>query len=72
MNPDWVMPPTAVENIVVSAVNETIDAEAGTRSFTLQVYHPGVIWVGKSFLLLASFFSLTKHLLQSSLSTRTY
>lgn len=72
VNPDWVVPATAVENIVVSAVNETVDAVAGTRSFTLQVYHPGVIWVGKSFpLLLYPFSLLTMRFLQSSRSTHT-
>lgn len=49
LDPNYVAPTNSLENIVVSAVNETIDVEAGTRSFTLQVYHPGVIWVGECF-----------------------
>jgi len=31
----------------VEAVNDTVDALAGTRSLTLQITHPGVIWTGK-------------------------
>jgi hypothetical protein len=43
-------PPT--EEFAISAVNDTIDEVAGTRSFTLKVYHPGVIWTGVSYLLI--------------------
>jgi hypothetical protein len=31
----------------VEAFNDTIDALAGTRSLTLQITHPGLIWTGK-------------------------
>ena len=30
----------------VTAINDVIDDVAGTRSFTLVVTHPGVIWTG--------------------------
>jgi hypothetical protein len=33
----------------VSAVNEVIDEVAGTRSFTLQVDHPGLLWTAIAF-----------------------
>ncbi|TCD68032.1 hypothetical protein EIP91_011643 [Steccherinum ochraceum] len=33
----------------VTAVNDTIDAKAGTRSFTLVVQHPGIIWTAVAF-----------------------
>lgn len=42
----FVPPSPAREQFVISAENETIDAVAGTRSFTLKVFHPGVIWTG--------------------------
>jgi hypothetical protein len=32
----------------VEAVNATVDALAGTRSLTLEISHPGLIWTGKS------------------------
>ena len=31
----------------VEAVDDTVDALAGTRSLTLQITHPGLIWTGK-------------------------
>jgi hypothetical protein len=31
----------------IEAVNDTIDVVAGTRSLTLQITHPGLIWTGK-------------------------
>ena len=31
---------------IVSATNDTIDRVAGTRSLTLVVRHPGIIWTG--------------------------
>ena len=40
-------PVPAKEEFVISTVNDKIDEAAGTRSFTLKVYHPGVIWTGK-------------------------
>ncbi|TCD69495.1 hypothetical protein EIP91_007425 [Steccherinum ochraceum] len=33
----------------VTAINDTIDAKAGTRSFTLIVNHPGIIWTAIAF-----------------------
>ncbi|THH28363.1 hypothetical protein EUX98_g5818 [Antrodiella citrinella] len=33
----------------VTAVNDTIDTVAGTRSFTLVVRHPGIIWTAVAF-----------------------
>ena len=31
----------------VEAVNNRVDLAAGTRSLTLQITHPGLIWTGK-------------------------
>lgn len=31
----------------VEAINDTVDMLAGTRSLTLQITHPGLIWTGK-------------------------
>jgi len=31
----------------VEALNDTLDLLAGTRSLTLQITHPGLIWTGK-------------------------
>ena len=31
----------------VEAVNDIIDATAGTRSLTLEITHPGLIWTGE-------------------------
>ena len=31
----------------VEAVHDNVDALAGTRSLTLQITHPGIIWTGK-------------------------
>lgn len=57
-------PPT--EEFAISAVNDTIDEVAGTRSFTLKVYHPGVIWTGGSHLLISNmFFYLMRYSLLS-------
>ena len=33
-------------DFTVSAVNDTIDEKAGTRSLTLVIKHPGIIWTG--------------------------
>ena len=30
----------------VTAINDKVDEVAGTRSFTLVVTHPGIIWTG--------------------------
>jgi hypothetical protein len=46
--PGFVSPFTVGERAFkVEAVNDTIDAVAGTRSLTLQITHPGLIWTGK-------------------------
>jgi hypothetical protein len=31
----------------VEAVNDIIDASVGTRSLTLEITHPGLIWTGE-------------------------
>ncbi|KAI0091617.1 hypothetical protein BDY19DRAFT_983891 [Irpex rosettiformis] len=36
-------------SFTVEAVNDNIDAEAGTRKLTLQVNHPGIIWTTVAF-----------------------
>jgi hypothetical protein len=41
----WTAPGTS---FWLEAVDEVIDLAAGTRSFTLQVHHPGLIWTGMS------------------------
>jgi len=33
----------------VSAINDLVDEAAGTRSLTLQIYHPGIIWTSIAF-----------------------
>lgn len=48
MDASYVAPHPPREEFVITAVNDTVDEAAGTRSFTLQIYHPGVIWTGKS------------------------
>ncbi len=35
-----------MHDFTVTAVNDKIDTVAGTRSFTLVVNHPGIIWTG--------------------------
>lgn len=35
------------ERFSVTAVNDTIDEQAGTRSLTLRIDHPGLIWTGE-------------------------
>ncbi|KAJ7736555.1 hypothetical protein DFH07DRAFT_905762 [Mycena maculata] len=45
LDPAYVSPWTAPEtSFSLKAVNEVTDLVAGTRSFTLQVRHPGLIW----------------------------
>ncbi|KAI0630537.1 hypothetical protein C8Q77DRAFT_1211545 [Trametes polyzona] len=36
-------------DFTVTAINDKIDKEAGTRSFTLVVSHPGIIWTAVAF-----------------------
>ena len=45
-DPSDVTPLPLREEFIISAENDTRDSEAGTRSFTLKIYHPGVIWTG--------------------------
>lgn len=45
----WVNPTD--QTFTVSAINNIYNAEAGTRSLTLEVKHPGIIWSGKHILL---------------------
>jgi hypothetical protein len=33
----------------VEAINTIVDVAEGTRSLTLQITHPGLIWTGKQF-----------------------
>lgn len=44
---NYAPPVPAKEEFVISTVNDKIDEAAGTRSFTLKIYHPGVIWTGE-------------------------
>jgi hypothetical protein len=37
------------KEFIVRAVNDVIDAAAGTRSLTLEIVHPEVIWSGACF-----------------------
>ncbi|KAI0794351.1 hypothetical protein C8Q74DRAFT_1365816 [Fomes fomentarius] len=39
----------SVHDFTVTAVNDKIDTVAGTRSFTLVVNHPGIIWTAVAF-----------------------
>ncbi|KAF7370093.1 Peptide hydrolase [Mycena sanguinolenta] len=44
-DPGYISPWTAPEtSFALSAVNDVTDLASGTRSFTLQVNHPGLIW----------------------------
>jgi hypothetical protein len=43
VEPGYVSPWTS---FTVTALNDVIDTVAETRSMTIQVYHPGVIWTG--------------------------
>lgn len=45
---DYASPWANDERFSVSAINDFHDKEAGTRSLTLEVKHPGIIWSGKS------------------------
>jgi hypothetical protein len=46
VDPTYVSPWASGELFTVTALNDVIDTVAGTRSLTIQVYHPGVIWTG--------------------------
>ncbi len=50
---DYVSPwaSTNDRTFMVSAINNVYNAEAGTRSLTIEVKHPGIIWSGKHILL---------------------
>lgn len=45
----YASPWTAEQGFSVSAINDFRDTEAGTRSLTLQVKHPGIVWSVISF-----------------------
>jgi hypothetical protein len=40
-------PVGAGEQFTLEVVNDVVDEAAGTRSFTLKVYHPSIIWTGE-------------------------
>lgn len=47
-DPEFVSPFTSGERLcTVEAVNDTVDVQAGTRSLTLEITHPGLIWTGE-------------------------
>jgi len=48
-DPSYVPPLPPREEFVISAENNMINQEAGTRTFTLKIYHPGVIWTVVAF-----------------------
>jgi hypothetical protein len=35
------------KQFTVEAINDIVDEDAGTRSLTLKIYHPGLIWTGE-------------------------
>lgn len=41
---DYVSPWASEQGLVVSAINDFRDTEAGSRSVTIQVKHPGIVW----------------------------
>jgi hypothetical protein len=48
IEPGFVSPFAAGERAFrVEAVNDTVDVLAGTRSLTLEIAHPGLIWTGE-------------------------
>jgi len=49
LDPSYVPPVPPLQEFVASTENDRIDHEAGTRSFTLKVYYPGIIWTVISF-----------------------
>ena len=50
MEPGYVSPWVKEQAFVVSAVNDVRDLVAGTRSLTIKVDHPGLIWTSACFL----------------------
>jgi hypothetical protein len=36
------------KEFTVEALHDVVDEEAGTRSLTLKIYHPGLIWTGET------------------------
>lgn len=48
-NPEYVSPfgSSGERRCIVEAVNDTVDVQAGTRSLTLEITHPGLIWTGE-------------------------
>lgn len=49
MEPGYVSPWVEEQAFVVSAVNDVKDLVAGTRSLTIKVDHPGLIWTSACF-----------------------
>ena len=48
LEPGFVSPFAAGERAFrVEAINDTVDVSAGTRSLTLEITHPGLIWTGE-------------------------
>lgn len=43
-DPSYVPALSPREKFVITVENDMIDDTAGTRSFTLKIYHPGIIW----------------------------
>jgi hypothetical protein len=49
LDPAYEAPWPPEEQFTVSAVNDTIDENEGTRSMTLKIDHPGIMWTGEFF-----------------------
>ena len=48
IEPEFVSPfATGERAFRVEAVNDAVDVLAGTRSLTLEITHPGLIWTGE-------------------------
>jgi hypothetical protein len=47
LDPAYVAPWPPEERFSVTAVNDTIDEQTGTRKLTLRIDHPGIIWTGE-------------------------
>lgn len=48
LDPAYVAPWPPEEWFSVTAVNDTIDEQAGTRKLALRIDHPGIIWTGEA------------------------
>jgi len=47
LDPAYEAPWPPEEQFTVSAVNDSIDESKGTRSMTLRIDHPGIMWTGE-------------------------